>query len=347
MARQPPPAAPAPDLNDSAPSVSINQLILAFWDHVQEHYRRPDGSHTTEPDNYRHSLKPLRQLYGDTPATQFSPLKLKAVRRQMIEADLSRGCINQRVGRIVRMFKWAVAEEIVPEAVYSALAAVPGLQKGRSAARESDPIGPVVTEHVEAVLPFVLPPVRAMIELQRLTGMRSTDVCLMRGRDIDMSADVWLYRPHHYKTAHTGKGYVICLGPRAQEILRPWLRENPEEYLFSPREAMAAFRAAQRAARTSKVQPSQVNRARRRPRKFFGERYNYHSYGKAVRIACERAGVPHWHPHQLRHTRGTEVRRCYGLDGTQAVLGHEHAKTSEIYAEKNLGLAKKIAAEMG
>jgi hypothetical protein len=41
--------------------------------------------------------------------------------------ELSRGVINQRVGRVVRMFKWAVGEELVPVEVSQALKAVPGL----------------------------------------------------------------------------------------------------------------------------------------------------------------------------------------------------------------------------
>ena len=85
---------------------------------------------------------------------------------------LARGVVNQRVGRIVRAFKWGVENELVPVAVLQGLKAVRGLAKGRSLARETEPVKPVPEAYVEAVLPFVRPPVQGMIQLQRLTGMR-------------------------------------------------------------------------------------------------------------------------------------------------------------------------------
>jgi hypothetical protein len=29
--------------------------------------------------------------------------------------------------------------------------------------------------------------------------------------------------------------------------------------------------------------------------------------------ACKTAAIPHWHPHQIRHTHATEVRRRFGI----------------------------------
>ena len=46
---------------------------------------------------------------------------LKAVRQAMIDADLCRNEINKRIGKVVRMFKWGVAEEIIPGEVHQAL----------------------------------------------------------------------------------------------------------------------------------------------------------------------------------------------------------------------------------
>jgi len=56
----------------------------------------------------------LRNLYGTTWASEFGPLRLKAVREAMIDADLSSRFINQNVGRIRRMFSWGVENELVP-----------------------------------------------------------------------------------------------------------------------------------------------------------------------------------------------------------------------------------------
>jgi len=156
----------------SPPPLSVAELILQFWKrHANFHYRHADGTPTSELDNYKLSLRPLRALFGQLPAAEFSPLKLKAIRQGMIESGMSRGVINQRIGRIKRMFKWGVAEELVSEPVHRALLAVDGLKAGRSTARETTRVEPVSDEHVAAVLPLLSRPLRGMVRVQRLTGM--------------------------------------------------------------------------------------------------------------------------------------------------------------------------------
>lgn len=56
---------------------------------------------------------------------------------------------------------------------------------------------------------------------------------------------------------------------------------------------------------------------------------------------------PHSFPLQIRHSRGAAVRKKYGLDAAQVALGQARADATEVYAEKNLELAIKIAKEMG
>ena len=51
---------------------------------------------------------------GHSRAAAFGPKALQAVRQSMIDAGLSRGVINQRVGRIRRVFKRAAADELIP-----------------------------------------------------------------------------------------------------------------------------------------------------------------------------------------------------------------------------------------
>jgi hypothetical protein len=110
--------------------MTVNEVIVAFLRHAENHYRRTDGTSTNELNEYRYSLQPVRSLYGITSAAEFGPLALKAVRELMIRADWSRKVINQRIGRIKRKFKWAVSEELIPPAVFHGLATIPGLQRG-------------------------------------------------------------------------------------------------------------------------------------------------------------------------------------------------------------------------
>ena len=103
-------------------------------------------------------------------------MALKAVRQAMIDAGRCRTLINKDVSRIRALFRWAVEQELLPVAVQQALQTVAGLRKGRSAAREAEPVGPVPVEVVEATLPHLSPQVAAMVRLQLLTGARPGEV---------------------------------------------------------------------------------------------------------------------------------------------------------------------------
>jgi hypothetical protein len=46
--------------------LTVNEVLLHFWHHVEQHYRHGDGTATTEVENYRYSLRPVRELYGHT-----------------------------------------------------------------------------------------------------------------------------------------------------------------------------------------------------------------------------------------------------------------------------------------
>jgi len=55
----------------------------------------------------------------------------------MIDDDLSRGVINNRLNRIKRIPKWAVSEELAPPSVYEGLRSVSGLLRSHDRSRDS------------------------------------------------------------------------------------------------------------------------------------------------------------------------------------------------------------------
>ena len=65
----------------------------------------------------------------------------------MIQLGWCRNTINRHVGRIKMLFAWAVESELLPGEVLYRLSAVKGLRRGRSDARESNPVRPVVAVH--------------------------------------------------------------------------------------------------------------------------------------------------------------------------------------------------------
>jgi integrase len=190
-----------------------------------------------------------------------------------------------------------------------------------------------------------------MVEVQRLTGMRPGEVCLLRPCDIQMSGRVWLFAPRRHKTAHRGKVRTVAIGPRAQKVLREFLTEDAEAYVFSPARAVAELHAERTKARETPRYRSHMarNKAKRtrRPRRAPGERYTSMSYAHAVARACEKAGVEQWRPNQLRHTFATRVRKSEGLEAAQVALGHARANVTEIYAERDRSRAVAVAAKLG
>ena len=332
--------------------LTVNKLMLAYDDFISSYYVK-EGKATNEQKEIRAALRPMRRLYGSTPAKDFGPKALKAVRDQMVTDGLSRGVVNARVNRIKRFVKWAVSEELVPPALYHGLQAVRGLIFGRTEARETEPVRPVPDAWVDATLPYVSPQVAAMIRLQRLTGMRPCEVVLLRACDIDMSAEVWVYEPHDHKNRWRGLRRLVPLGPRAQDIVRQFLKLDTQAYLFSPTEAEAQRNELRRQGRKTRMTPSQAKRKRKaRPERPKRTRYDTNSYRRAIYYGIRKAGragvpIPHWYPLQLRHSHATRVRREHGIEAAQVALGHARADVTQIYAERNLALATKIAQECG
>jgi integrase len=210
-------------------------------------------------------------------------------------------------------------------------------------------VATIPEEVVMGALPYLNPHVRAMVQIHELAGMRSQDLCNMRTADINMSLDVWVYRPWTHKNEHHGQIREIAIGPRAQAILKPFLKpQAPLGYVFSPKESVAAVREERARHRKTRRQPSQLARKPKpNPKRTPQDQYDRRVYARAVARACKKAGVTHWHPHQLRHNCATKVRGLYGVEGAMAVLGHKIGIVTEIYAERDLQKAIEIMREMG
>jgi integrase len=344
----------------------ILELVHGFWQHAKQYYTRPDGTVTPGLDHVRYALRPLKKLYSHTPAAEFGPKKLKVIRDHlMAQNQLHRKTINERVEYIRRVFKWGVANELVPANVYHALTAVEGLRKGRCSAKDSTPIGPVDQQHIDAVKPYVSRQVWDLIQLQLLTGARPGELVGLRPCDIDTSGkDVWVARLVEHKTAHHNKIREVYFGKQAQAILRQYITPDRPVHvpLFSPKEAEADRRAKLHTQRTTPLscgnRPATNNKIGNR----IGDSYTAASYRQAIARACGEADrrakggriigndervIPRWHPHQLRHNRATYLRQQYGIEVARVILGHSTLDATEIYAAADREKARKVMAEVG
>ncbi len=251
-----------------------------------------------------------------------------------------------------------------------------GLRKGKTYAREPKPVRPVAAEVVDATVTHLPAVVADMVRFQRLTGCRPGEVCQIRPCDLDQSGATWVYTPTRHKTEHHDRQRQTFLGPQAQAVLLPYLRRSPEDFCFSPSESERQRRAERHASRKTPL--SQGNRPQpARPRVKQVDCYTKDSYRRAIARACEVAfGMPRelrsiakngsqetiaelrrraaewrarhcWTPNQLRHAAATEIRRQFGLEAAQAVLGHRTADVTQIYAERDQRLAAAVAREIG
>jgi integrase len=210
----------------------------------------------------------------------------------------SRPYVNAQVHRLCRLFRWGSSHQMLPISVYHELKAVPALRRGKSDARETEPVGPVSMEDIEAVRPFLSRQINALISLQLFCGARGGEILKLRPIDIDMSGDVWTFAPKQHKNAHRGHDRFVYFGPRAQAVIQPFLLDRPvDAYLFPPAEADAERRKARAKARKTPAGHGNApgtNVVARRAKEL-GAFYTPTAYRHAIAMACDRA-FPHPDP---------------------------------------------------
>lgn len=301
---------------EEAPSdISVGQFTQIYLKFARSHYLK-NGEETSELGIVKTSLRWWNRHFRQLRLADFGPRHLKQIRESLISADLSRNTVNKHVQRIRRAVRWAVSEEYCKPDVLVGLEAVRDLQRGRTNARETDPVKPVQDALVDAIQQYVREPVWAMVQLQRLSGMRPGEVLQMRICDIDTSRSIWEYIPQSHKLEHHGKKRIVYLGPNAQAALQKWLMTVPDAYFFSP------------------------DGKGSRP-------YTRAAYTRAIARACDLAGIPRWSPNQLRHLFATNARREAGIEATSASLGHSNLRTTEVYAERSAEAARDLMAKIG
>lgn len=355
-------------------AVTIEDIVARFFVEARAgRYLDVEGQPKAELQNYRHSFGPLLALHGTTPAIDFDARALVVVRDAMASGmwmsakqkaraakskrkiGWSRSVCNRSLVRIKTFAKWAERSGFLPEGRHHHLCTVPGFESGSFGVRETDDVPPVPEEVIEATLAKCNPVVRSLLQVLLHTGARPSEIRTLRGQDINTSGrveiakgywvtlpGVWTVHLRRHKTAYLRRRRIILFPKPAQEALAWLLAERgQEDYLFSPRHAMEMRRVERRAARKSKVQPSQVDRskpgAKRRP----GEFYKQTHLARSVTYACRAAGVPPWHPYQLRHNAAVNLIANYGWEIARIALGHSTEEMTRRYGHDDL---RKVAA---
>jgi integrase len=324
-------------------------------------------------DRIRTAAEVAGRLYGATPAAQFGPLALAAVRAELTRArsrrpphgPLSRTYVNHLAGCLQTAWLWAESRQMVPPHHGITLQSVRALREGEGG-RETDPRQPVAPEVVAATLPHCGRVLAAMVRFQQLTGCRPQDVCrLTPGRVSRSPAEIlypmprlavaafadgptgkllWVYCPERHKTRKLGKPRIVVVGPEAQAVLTPFLDRPAAARCFTPAEAAADGRRGRALA---------AGRSwARRP----GAAWTTQAYGQSLKRAVRRANrvraagglpaLPEWVPHQLRHGAATAALNRTDDHTAAAVIG-DHPDTLRTYARQAMLKAGAYLAEHG
>lgn len=297
---------------------TVGELCLAFMKYADQFYRDEQGKPTGETNNYKYALRPLVALFRNVKCCQFGTSKLFEVRDELVKVHV-RKQVNIHLARIKRVFKWGVSQEMLPVTTYTALQTVEGLQRSRSNAKESEPVLPVPIEDFKKTLPYLTDPLSRMVQFQILTGARPSEARLLKVGDINTEGEVWIYKPNSHKNKWRGKERTICIGPKAQTIIMPYVQDaiSGSQFVFRPK--------------------SEVNKP-----------YSLHGMISSISKACKKAKVDSWTSGRLRHNAATIINQTFGdLDASRVVLGHSEKTTTEIYAERDIQKAIEIARQIG
>ncbi|MCA9027436.1 MAG: hypothetical protein KDA86_19665 [Planctomycetaceae bacterium] len=104
-------------------ALTIAQLGLLYLEFATTYYQK-DGTPTSQLPTIQSALKPLMRLFRSVEVANFGPVKLRRYRDALVEAELSRETCNSYVGKVVRMIRWAVSQELCASHVLTALESV-------------------------------------------------------------------------------------------------------------------------------------------------------------------------------------------------------------------------------
>lgn len=149
---------------------------------------------------------------------------------------------------------------------------------------------------------------RALLELFYSSGLRLSELCALRWRDLDLESGLVMV---------LGKGEkqrLVPVGPHAITALREWLRDSggrAETHVFPGR---AGGAISQRAVQI-----------------------------RIKQLAVRQGMFKDVHPHMLRHSFASHVLESSGdLRGVQELLGHSDIATTQIYTHLDFQHLAKV-----
>lgn len=299
--------------------ITVEELAARYTKFAETYYRRRDGSPTGRDNVVKLGVRLFRQMYGRKYVADLQHSDMLAHRDALVRTGIARTTVNTYLNCTRNMIEWALDEGLIRALVKAELTQVKPFKPFRSPCPEKPPVTSVSDEVIRRTIECMMPNTADMVMVHRLTGMRPMEMCDLEWQYIDTSCEPWVYRPPRNKNEFHNQPRIVCIGPKAREILS---RHRDTPIPFSPKIATLEYFAVKR---EKAVCPSKRDRrnplAVRVPR----DKWGRHEYNQSITDACKRAEQPHWTPNQLRHTFATAIRRKFGIEAARAVLGHSNS----------------------
>jgi integrase len=285
-----------------ARTISLSELYETFR-------KNKRINNKSDANNYKKAFDLIAECLPNQDTSTFSAASLITFQNYLVDKGYERKYCNKLVSFVRHVFKLGFLYGVVPHTLVGLLKLVPSIPIG--SARENKKRTNIQQEDFESALPFLPEIIADMLRLQLLTAMRPSEVCRMKSEDINTNYDGsnWLYIPQKHKTAWKGKTRVIILGSEEQEIIKKYLSEEPEKYIF-------------------------LNKK--------GNPYTGTWLSRLIREKINKNNLPKFTAYQLRHTKLTEVSVNHGRDIARAVAGHSTEITTGIYDHADISKFKMV-----
>jgi len=158
--------------------VLVDSLCLGYLRYAKEH----DPGHYS---SVKTAVEILLQHFAGQSVEFLDSRTFLFLQDQFVAYGVSRKYCNSLMNYIRAMLKWGVVRKLVSHQVYLDAKLVPALKKGKTIAYETFQRQEVPDEVVFRTLPYLLPTIRDMVQVQRLAIMRPSEVFRMKPGEID------------------------------------------------------------------------------------------------------------------------------------------------------------------
>jgi integrase/recombinase XerC len=277
--------------------------IAAYLEHLQVERRM--SAHTL--DGYSRDLQALAQWMEGAGIASLAKLGSEDL-RSFIASEHRRGLspssLQRRLSAVRSLFKYLVGNGDMKASPAQGLRAP---KSARKLPQVLDPDETAQLVEVDTDTPLGRRD-RAMLELFYSSGLRLSELCALRWRELDLDDGLV------HVTGKGNKQRVVPVGSHARAALQAWRADTPS----APAAPVFPGRG------NSPISPRAVQ--------------------LRLRAAAQKQGV--WkrvHPHLLRHSFASHVLESSGdLRGVQELLGHADIATTQIYTHLDFQHLAKV-----